>query len=473
MCFFLILKIFNKDNYNFKVEKVLSFIGEIELQINNNINQLLKPILIARDLQQEYLKFQKGKESSEFNSNNIEEFQSKKENIEKIKLLFEEQEKVKENPFIIEINKKIPIDILQLLSLEFGDNKEFLEFKKTPAWPTNNSLIYKRPLIKDKDNYYCFIPTVLFRNIGYILEAWIKEKDLNYFHNIYQKRRSKYLEKKSLEYFKKLLPKSKIYGELYYDFIEDGQKKRVSTDGLVLFDENLFIIEAKAGSLSIPSKRGGLKELKSEIGELIDKAYIQALRTKKYINENPNPRFEDAKGETQLIIRDKNKYKNIFLINTTLYSIDQISLSLNSLRRWNLLKGSEWLWSIYINDLRIISELIEIPSIFIYYLKQRIIANDHPKFRTADELDYLMFYYKKGLYFKDGILDNLTAFMPTGFTEDLDRYYDYKAGRVSDGKKPILEINKDYKKLILDIEETNKLGFTRINTILLGFDKVT
>jgi hypothetical protein len=106
-------------------------------------------------------------------------------------------------------------------------------------------------------------------------------------------------------------------------------------------------------------------------------------------------------------------------------------------------------------------------------LQRRIKVNDYPQFYTTDELDFLMVYFREGLYFEDGILQNLDRYIPQAYTEYLDKYYDYISGRISSAKKPRLKILKEYKKLITKLESTNKEHFTKITTTLLNFNGET
>jgi len=130
-------------------------------------------------------------------------------------------------------------------------------------------------------------------------------------------------------------------------------------------------------------------------------------------------------------------------------------------------------WSVFVNDLRIIADLIETPSQFFHFLQRRLRANDFPEFNTTDELDFLMFYFSEGLYFEDGITKGTKRVMPYAYTEDIDRYYDFLAGRVSSGTKPAMKCSNRYKNLIRQIEATGKRGFTATGSILFGLDTET
>ena len=464
-----------KTHYGFDSGQIILTIQEIAEQLQNNLRQQTEIFHLQNELNGLFKEFVDKEGQNSFSSN--EDCYNKYfalPNVQEKKKKFDEiQFNIDRNPFEITLDKNIPIKLLKLLSSSFGDNYLFAALKQYPAWPINDSVVYSRPLIENNEKFYCFSPQVLFRNTVNILEAWIQDKDDSYYQSTYQKKGAEYLENKTFEYLKNILPGAEVFRNLFYSITENGVKKRPETDGLILYDENLFIIEAKAGKFSKSAKRGGLKRMKEDVSKLIDAAYKQALRTKKYINDTPEPVFKYGDGSIALVLKDKGKYKNIYLLNVTLQNLAQLSTRLNSLKYFNLIQGKEWPWSVFVNDLRIISELIEFPSEFLHFLQRRIKVNDYPQFYTTDELDFLMVYFREGLYFEDGILKALDRYIPSAYTEDLDKYYDYIAGRVESGRRPKLRISKAYKNLIIELESTGKPQFTKITTALLDCDGKT
>lgn len=467
--------IFLKKHCGFNSDEVIAGIQDIEKQLLNNVQQQTEIMSLLHELHGLFKEFLDKEGVDSFSS--LEDCRKRYlalPNVEEKKRKLDEfRNNINKNPFEITPTKKTPEELLKLLSSSFGDNSPFVKFKSSPAWPTNDSIIYDRPLIEDNGKFYCFAPQVQLRNIGNILEGWIQQKDNAYYQKVYQKKRAEYLEKKALEYLKNILPEAKVFGKLFYCVEENGKTKRPETDGLILYDENLFIIETKAGGLSISARRGGLERMKRDVSELVDNAYKQALRTKQYIMDTPEPTFEFEDGSKALVIKDKHKYRNVYILNITLQNLGQLSTQLNALKSLNLIPGKEWPWSVFINDLRVISELIEFPSEFLHFLQRRIRANNYPQFRTIDELDFLMFYFYEGLYFEGGTLGNVDEYVPSGYTEDLDRYYDYLGGRVSNAKKPRLKICKEYRRLIAELESMGKYRFTKVTTTLLGLDSET
>ncbi len=466
---------FLKERCGFTLNEVLVAIQNIEQQVLDNFRQHSELISVLRDLHELFRKFVDQEGTNTFSSE--EDLRERYHSLPAVRAKMVElnnlQNAVNKNPFEVISNKDVPLELLRMLSSTFGDNSAFVAFPSSPGWPTNNSIIYERPLILDDGRFYCFIPQVAFRNLGNILERWIQKVDNQYYQNAYQKSRALYLESKALEYLGNILPKAQVLGKVYYQVKTATKTERVETDGLILYDENLFIIEAKAGALSVSARRGSLEQTRRDITELVDNAYKQALRTKQYIMETAEPTFEFANGSEAIVIRDKTIYRNIYLVNVTLQNLGPLATQLNSLKAWNLLLGKEWPWSVFINDLRIISELIEFPSEFLHFLQHRIRANDYPQFQTTDELDLFMFYLREGLYLEDMNLADITNYGPHGYTERLDRWYDYLAGRVSSGTKPQLRIADGFKDLIAGIESAAKPRFTKIATTLLTVDRQT
>lgn len=461
---------FLEKNYGFNTLELTDFCTSIEEQIKDNFDKGVDNYRKVKDLHKIFQDF-------------VKKSNTKYSKIEDLRKAFNELPEVNKisntidsDPFphffeIKPLNPKQQV-IIDLLSFKYGDNyNPFLTYKKAPGWPTNDSIIYKRPIISVDGKYYCFGLIIIYRNLIPIIESLIEAKDKDYFQKHYQEKyRKEFLENKTLKYLEDLLPGATIYQNLFYRPDSKNPNYRVETDGVILYDTNIFIIEAKSGSLSQSSRRGSLLMIRKEAKRLVGEAYNQALRTKEYINNTSKPIFEQENGKPLLEITDKTKYKNIYLITTTLDPLDHLSTQLNSLKNIGLIEGKEWPWTVFVNDLQVISEIIEFPSVFISFLQHRIRANDFPQFKSIDELDFFMFYLREGLYFEDGRLKGLNGMIPTGYTEDLERYYNFKAGLVSSGVKPKVQIGDNLIKFIKEIESSKKAGFTQLTTGLLSID---
>jgi len=179
---------FLKSQYGFSTDEVISGVQEIENQVVTKFNNLLQGMHNLKELHERFKEFvdQKGIENFSSMEECFGEFRSLPEIQMKQKELDDIKEVLDEMSFEIEPSGAATQELLGLLSMSLGDNKDFLAFEKAPGWPTNDSLIYEKPLIKHEGKYYSFMPQLLFRNIGGILEQWIRHKDGHYLRTTYQ-----------------------------------------------------------------------------------------------------------------------------------------------------------------------------------------------------------------------------------------------------------------------------------------------
>lgn len=460
---------FLQENYGFSTEEIIDFINNIRSEINDNIGPYKKQKDFVLKFQELAIKYKesKGDKSEVITEEDLKEFNKNEE----MKALREEYWEYTKNlkPFYFKLqpSEKLPLALLELFSAKFGENTPFQQ--REAFWPLNNSIIYTRPIIEHNKEYYGFGSTLFYRNVINILESLIQEKSLDYYTNKFLKKKAKTLENLSLKYLKNIMPNGKVYEELFYEIEENDEKRRYETDGLIIFDENLFIIEAKAHKLTLSARRGSILRIEKTAKKIIDYAYTQGIRCKKYIFECKKARFYDKDGN-EVVSINSDDFRSIYLINTTFENLSHLSTQLHDLKAFKFLEGREWPWTVFINDLRIISEIIECPSIFILYLQRRIRMNDLELFMSSDELDYFMFFLKKGLYFEDIKLSKKQKLGVLGLTDELDRYYLYLNGYIPKAEKPIFNIPNFYKKIVKNLENSKRKGFTLATISLLGLD---
>jgi len=384
------------------------------------------------------------------------------ENIQKIN----DETNISFNDSIFKIHKtSLPTEILEQLSISIGENIIFQE-GKIDYFPINNSQIYEKPLVKIDDMFYCFNSPNLFYNLQLIIENLILNLiPENKRSKQYANKKGEFLEDKSIEFFQKLLPKSKTYKNLKYN-------KDDEVDGIIIYDNRVFIIEAKSNKFSLGAKKGSIGSIKSDTKKIIEKAYQQSIRAKEYILSKDSVEFKNHKKEVVLTI-DSTKISNIYMINTTLEALGNITSNLNSLDRFGFIKGKDWIWSVYLNDLQIISEIIDSPTEFILYLERRIRLNDYHQIHTMEEIDIFGYFLHNGLYFDDIDFPKDNYMMQVvGFSQELDEYYLWKEGKLkTERKKPSFYNKCKTKEIVKKIEDTNKENSLLVSKILLGYNE--
>ncbi len=414
---------FLKENFNFTIQDFQKNIINIGNQINNNRKQFFKFLKEAKE----------GKK--ELNNETINAFH------ESFRQIYE-----------IKPSDQLSEEFLQLFSIQIGSNEEFYNWTD-PYWPLNNSQIYEKPLLKENNLYYGYGIAILNTNTKEILENLIQIKSPYYYDRSYDKARAKVLERLSIKYFQKIFPNSLIYGRLLYP-LDNNPNNKTDTDGLIIFDGNLLIIEAKANHYNIPAKRGSIKAIKDFMENTINLAYLQAIRTKKYIQKEDIAKFEDENGNKFQI--KKKDIKSYFLVNTTLEKLNHLSSNLHEIKKLGFIQGIDWPWTVYINDLRIISEVIESPSIFVAYLIERLEENNRNKLMTTDEIDFLMYYFQDRMGIFNKNLKEIDFIAIDQMTMKLDEYYYLHK------PKPLLNLPENIKKIIFNLDTNQKSNFSTV-----------
>lgn len=259
---------------------------------------------------------------------------------------------------------------------------------------TDKNPYLMKPILKECDSYYIPSSQEILWKIRECIEEEIKPNQKLW--NVYDKKhKAKFLEDESVRLFKKILPQCKIYSSLYY--YPEGNTSGCELDAIALYDNIIILIEAKSGIYTKPAQRGALLSLEKDIQKNIEYAYLQGNRTKQYIIDSKEAVFYEKNDKNREVLRIKSKkYKHIFIINTTLDYFAELGVDLYKLRDLGIYKNNEFPWTLCLSDLEVISDFIDFPNQFIYYMMMRTNINNtlsnknHVK--LLYELDLLAMY---------------------------------------------------------------------------------
>ena len=371
----------------------------------------------------------------------------------------DELSELSHNPFEIKPTIELPPSLLHILSLTPGENAPFAKLKKAPAWPTNDSLIFGRPLIEWEGKFHAFAPHLVIQNLVYILEELIRRADPKYFTDSYAKKRGKVLETLAVKYLTALLPGAVAYEKVYYPSKECEDSVRCECDALILFGRTLFIVEAKAAAVAASTRRGGLKSIEADITELIANAQTQGARARRYIEESAPARFTYEDGTEAITFGSRAELGDIFIVNVTLSHLGALATKLSTSAAMGLLRERTWPWTVFINDLRSVSEILDSPAEFIAFLKLRLSLHEAGIVTTPDENDLLGSFLVHGLDFTDAAAAGAgMVLLDASYTKPLDRYFLGQEGVIAAAPKPILDLPKDLKQLVSGLEKSGPLG---------------
>jgi len=322
------------------------------------------------------------------------------------------------------------------------------------------------PILFYEDEFHCFNPQPVTEEFLRLVGAWICEKDKRFFDRRYTRLREGILTDLTLESLIRVLP-SAIYGKnLYYD--SDGSG-RSETDGVLLYDDIAIVIEAKAGALSYSARKGSDERIKRDFGSLVGKAFSQAQRTASFILSNPNGCFTDERGNPSLRL-DGRSIRKVYHLNPVLESMDAFAIELADARDSGLLQsGDHWPWCVFINDLQIVTDVLDYPSVFLLYLDRRLQFNHHSHwFRVHDEIDLLDYFLHKGLFLEKKPSRDADFVCWQADTGELDRYFMAKGFGLDIPKKPCPPFHPEIVALVQCIESSSVRGRSLLAMEILG-----
>ncbi|MGA2362979.1 MAG: hypothetical protein ABSG73_11035 [Candidatus Aminicenantales bacterium] len=346
---------------------------------------------------------------------------------------------------------------VKALCCEFGSNQDFNN-------PLDINVISVKPFIKgDGDTYFVPISQDLIHNLPLVLESLLEQDKLaqSGIWQRYQSSRANHIEGRICEFLSRIFPIENIFRNAKYVY----QGKECEADAIVLYDNKIFLFEAKAGSFGEKAQRGGIESLKKDLKKLIEEAYQQGRRTAAYIKSNKISTFSDSQGKKILELSQNNQ--TIFIIGITLDPLMSLAIGLKNLRSLGLFIENEYPWSVQINELDLVTRHLPSPTIFIHYIERRLRAIDENVFHAYDELSFLGWYLRKGNfsipYDRDGKQPNLLE-IASDWTRTFDEHYLF-------GKeKPELDIENELLKIIRILEYLNPVGYSDLASALLDFD---
>lgn len=399
------------------------------------------------------------------------------------------KEKIEEysnNIFSLELanikeNTKWTTFFIEQFVVDKEEYKEFWDNISIENWDRLINKIKYRPLIKIDDNYYILLEQQFYDNFDRIAILGMCQKLKNKREEI-RARYTSNVEQVVLNYFKNIFNTKQSYIGNYYEY----NQKIIENDILLIYDNNVFIIEVKAGNFTPELASSDLDSHKETLNNLIVKANQQqdslekCLIDKKCVTifDSNNKKTRNKKAEIK--INDDTK---IFKIIITAEAFNDIEARIDKVK---ILSLSENTLVFCLDDLRVYSEYFrQHPCYFIQYLLQRKKAIGNKNIDLVDELYHLgmwieyNFYNEyinkriKGFEEENDIMGELGIVAISGedWMEELDTYYNslwFKKSKVS---KPFRKTPKEIKKVIKSCEENIELeNHTYLTTFLLNLN---
>ncbi|RII36774.1 hypothetical protein D2A34_05170 [Clostridium chromiireducens] len=374
-----------------------------------------------------------------------------------------EYEKKEYEKFDLQKLTNWPIELLEDLSFRIGEDDSFYSSNEYAGWPLIELPVFKKPFIKIDGKYYCFDYYSLFDNIYRVIQKLFRGKDSAYA-DLWISRQNEVTEKIVDDLFKKVLPGCKTYISNYYP--KNGSLKQCAeNDLLVIYDDNLIIVEVKAGSYTY---RAPIVDIESHINSLktlVEKADGQAGRTLEYLKSSDIVKLYN-KDKSEKCEISLNNFNEVTLMCVTLDNFNEFCSKIEKLKFLQINKNTI---ALSIDDFRIYTDYFESPLIFLHYLKQRKLATQNKALYLNDELDHLGMYIENNIYSKMYENKENSHLFALGYRERLDEYFGSLINSEFEVEKPIQSFPKEFNDIInlLDVSDLNEKS--RLANFLLDF----
>ena len=364
----------------------------------------------------------------------------------------------------------LPGELLTELSWRQGEEKDFFAEGEFRGWPLRVWPVFKRPFIRLGDRYYCFDLYSLFDNIYRVMQRIILRLKPDYQEtwNTIQRSQSEYLP---LKYLKRLLPDAKVLKNVYYRGKTDlGATEWCEADGLLIYDDHLFVIEARGGAFTYTSPSSDFPAYVKSLKNLVLKPAMQGRRFLDYLKTAESVPLFDSNHNRIDELR-KSDFRHITICPVTLDPFTELAAQIQHLRKVGVDVGTASIWAISLDDLRGYADIFENPLLFLHYVEQRMQAFRSDVIQCHDEFDHLGLYLKHNLYstyakeMKDASDAHRINF--TAYRLEVDKFFQ---ARLVDSNAPC-SLKQNMPARLLEIIEVlsqnNKLGRAALAAYIL------
>ena len=385
----------------------------------------------------------------------------------KIKEIQKEMKNLEEDVFNVEKITQWPISFIKKFSACPGSDKSFLTTGKYPGTPFQKLPIMKKPFLEHNSKFYLFSPYSLqdlYRNIQFsILE------DKPDYSDEWNKRQSNVSEELPFEMLRKIIGRHDQIRNFQYKIKGyPGSQSWFECDGIILFEDWIFVIEVKAGKVSYQPPIQNIDSHVEAIKKLLTEPANQGRRFIETLKKEKEIKLYDKKKRNVIKTISIDDFKESIVMAVSLEQLTDISSQIQNFEQLNLDRKGEEVLCISIDDLRTYRDLSNGVIEFFHFLTERKKAFYNPNLTLDDELDHF------GMYLKHNQYHNITEDIPkanlnifAGYRDEVDRYLQLSfVDPKRKIEKPKQNMPKVLKDILTSLESKRNPGFVKTGIVI-------
>lgn len=298
----------------------------------------------------------------------------------------------------VSLHTKLPPALLSDLSYQRGEETEFFAAGDFAGTPYRTLPARKKPLIQLGSDYFAVDPCFT-RDAGYraLLYNLLQRKPD--YKKTFENRQKIMSEAAFADILAAQLPGATVFQEVYYK--DPASNKWSENDTLILVDDVLFLVEAKAGAAAtIASPELDFGRHAQSVQDLVLKAYKQCERFFNYLNSADEvPLYYQVDGRYQECGRIRRSHYRVMVpIGLTVESFSPFSAYCKKLPQIEPLLGKHGFVSMSIDDLLVLKRFLPTPGEFAHYMEVRQAVAAIRQAHLFDEFDHLGAYLIKNRF---------------------------------------------------------------------------
>ena len=326
--------------------------------------------------------------------------------------------------FDVEKNTALPKALLDALSYLPGEDTEFFAPGEFAGWPLRIWPVMRRPFVRLNGSTYCFEIFSLFDNIYRVLRRIVIELEPAYKEswNDGQKAAS---EELPFTYLLRLLPGARIYRPIYYRWkVGNGPAQWHEADGILIYEDHLFVIEVKGGAFTYTSPANDLDAHFASLRTLLEAPARQGSRFVDFLESAAEVSIADAE-HNEITRLQRSDFRHVTVCTITLDAFTALAARAQHLAPLGIEIGQRPLWALSLDDLRVYAELFDNPLIFLHFVEQRVRAGRSDKVDLSDEMDHFGMYITENNYtqYAEELSENTDKMHFDGYTTPVNEYF--------------------------------------------------
>lgn len=299
--------------------------------------------------------------------------------------------------FDVEKITGLPPALVDELAWLPGEEADFFGPGEFSGWPLRVWPTMKRPFIRIDGRVLAFDVFALFDNLYRIVQRLVFRLAPGY-KDQWNQRQKVLSESLPIQYFQSILPGAQSTKSIFYLAESSGGKMEwTECDGVVTFEDHLFIIEVKAGAFTYTSPATDLPSHIASLKNLVQNPATQGKRFLKYLQSAPEVSlFDESHAEIgRLRLSD---FRHITVCAVTLDPFTELAARGRNLSKVGIDVGPGAVWVLSVDDLRMFADLFDNPLVFLHFVEKRMSAAQSALVDVDDELDHLGLYLRENDY---------------------------------------------------------------------------